>query len=67
VNSRPRALRGGADGGLVAGGEHDGPALAGHHTGKLKVDTPLGAHIAKMCELAWLVLQLNTEEVHHYP
>src|SRR5258707_201448 len=31
-----RALQRDADGGLVAGDEHDGPALAGHHTGKLK-------------------------------
>ena len=60
-----RALQGGAYGGLVAGGEQDGPALSGHHTGELKLDAALGAHIAKMCELAWLVLQLDTEEVHH--
>jgi hypothetical protein len=32
---------------------------------ELKVDAALGAHIAKMCELAWLVLEFDTEEVHH--
>ena len=40
-------------------------ALSAHHTGELKVDAALGAHIAKMRELAWLVLQFDTEEVHH--
>jgi hypothetical protein len=44
--------------------KQDGPALPGHHTGELKVDAALGAHIAKMGELAWLVLQLDTKEVH---
>ena len=32
---------------------------------QLKVDAALGAHIAKMCELAWLALEFDTEEVHH--
>ena len=45
------ALQGGADGGLVAGAEHHSRALSAHHTGELKVDAALGAHIAKMCEL----------------
>jgi hypothetical protein len=44
--------------------KQDGPALPGHHTGELKVDAALGAHIAKMGELAWLVPQLDTKEVH---
>jgi hypothetical protein len=43
----------------------DGPALSAHHTGELMVDAALGAHIAKMCELAWLVFQFDTEEVDH--
>ncbi len=59
-----RALQGGADRRLVAGGEQDGAMVSSRHTGQLEVDAPLRTDVSEVRELARLVLQLDTKQVH---
>jgi hypothetical protein len=61
----PGTFQGGADGGLIAGGEENDAVIAGHHAGQLKVEAALRADVSEVSKLARLVLQLDAEQVHH--